>query len=246
MIYLKKFETTAEYEGYITGDTKVLPNVSICDDDTETVYYNPMETGPEYVDLGLSVKWLKHPIGMTGETDVENALYFAWGAKTGCTAADTDTDHSNDWAHAPFNNGSSDYNGAYWKTVSASVLDNRITLKAEYDAANVILGANWRLPNENQLRELVNETTQIVETINGVKGMRFTSKTNGNSLFIPFIGFRRGSSVYDVGDYVYLWSSSLYVLTPDRAVELEAYGDGNSFVGYYDRCFGYGVLGVID
>ena len=39
-IYLKKFETHSAYNTYITGNTKVLPNVSLCDDMNE-VHYNP-------------------------------------------------------------------------------------------------------------------------------------------------------------------------------------------------------------
>ena len=38
--YLKKFETHSEYNTYITGSDKVLPNVSYCEDNND-VHYNP-------------------------------------------------------------------------------------------------------------------------------------------------------------------------------------------------------------
>ena len=39
-VYLKKFETTPQYEQYISGGGVILPNVSLCED-TNNVYYNP-------------------------------------------------------------------------------------------------------------------------------------------------------------------------------------------------------------
>ena len=38
--YLKLFETHSEYNTYINGNDKVLPNVSYCEDNNE-VHYNP-------------------------------------------------------------------------------------------------------------------------------------------------------------------------------------------------------------
>lgn len=42
MKYLKKFSTHTEYETYINGSDKVLPNVSLCKTENE-VHYNPIE-----------------------------------------------------------------------------------------------------------------------------------------------------------------------------------------------------------
>ena len=39
--FLKKFSTTSEYDTYINGNDKVLPNVSYCED-VGGVYYNPI------------------------------------------------------------------------------------------------------------------------------------------------------------------------------------------------------------
>ncbi len=40
-VYLKKFETTSEYNTYINGSDKILPNVSLTVDDS-VVHYNPL------------------------------------------------------------------------------------------------------------------------------------------------------------------------------------------------------------
>ena len=39
--YLKLFETTSQYEAYISGSDVVLPNVSVAKDDLTKVYYKP-------------------------------------------------------------------------------------------------------------------------------------------------------------------------------------------------------------
>jgi len=41
--FIKLFDTHTEYQTYINGNTKVLPNVSYCEDNNE-VHYNPIET----------------------------------------------------------------------------------------------------------------------------------------------------------------------------------------------------------
>ena len=48
MKYLKKFETHAEYEEYVTGGTMVKPNVSYCED-FDDVHYNPWTWADAYL-----------------------------------------------------------------------------------------------------------------------------------------------------------------------------------------------------
>ena len=89
MIYLKHFSAHTDYETYINGSDKVLPNVSICDDDAAgTVHFNPASSIPEgAVDLGLSsgTLWCSHNVGTATETDYGD--YFMWGS----TIPNTDT-----------------------------------------------------------------------------------------------------------------------------------------------------------
>ena len=52
--YLKLFETHSEYNTYINGNDKVLPNVSLCEDNNE-VHYNPIEAPETRVIAKLNV-----------------------------------------------------------------------------------------------------------------------------------------------------------------------------------------------
>ena len=67
--YLKLFETTSEYETYISGEDVLLPNVSYCEDNNG-IYYNP------WVETRLIVK---HNV-----TDISNptAISYKYGTPT--------------------------------------------------------------------------------------------------------------------------------------------------------------------
>ena len=54
----------------------------------------------------------------------------------------------------------------------------------------------WRVPTFDEIKKLCDEKKVNSEwtTVNGVKGRRFTDKTNGNSIFLPAVGYRRAGS----------------------------------------------------
>ena len=87
--YLKKFETTAQYES--EKDGLILPNVSLITE-TNGVAYNPyippIIDGHDYVEID-GVKWATMNIGATGVTDY--GLYFQWGDTQGYTASQVGT-----------------------------------------------------------------------------------------------------------------------------------------------------------
>ena len=82
----------------------------------------------------------------------------------------------------------------------------------EYDAATVILGKNFCMPTERQLRELLDNCEWQWTEQNGISGMKVTGP-NGNSIFLPAAGYRGSSSgatpsyVRSVGCY---WSATPY------------------------------------
>ena len=141
--------------------------------------------GHEWVDLGLRVKWATCNVG--ANTPEEYGNYYAWG--------ETST--------------KSRYNKDNCKTWKRSMSD--IRGKSSYDAARANWGGSWRLPTKAEFDELLNNCTRQWTTQNGVKGMRFTSKRNGNSIFLPAAGDRYGTSTYLAGDTGLYWSSAPFV-----------------------------------
>ena len=224
-------ETNNKYE-----NGEVIYNNST---DDKSVNNNIKQT--EYVDLGLpsGLKWAKCNVGAEKETDYGD--YFMWGY----TRPNTDT--ICDWKHAPFNNGSSDYDKVYFNSVKDNVCPNGILAK-EYDAASKIMGGEWRMPTSYEIQELLDNTTnEWVDNYNGsgVNGKKFTSKTNGNSIFIPASGYRSGSLFYHQGSFGYIWSSSLYTAYPHLAWYL-SFLSGKADASNYYRSLGFAVRGVME
>lgn len=142
----------------------------------------------ELVDLGLSVKWATCNVGAT--TPEGYGEYFAWGE-----------------TKPKSNYSSSNY------TYDA----DPTTLPSYADAATVNWGGAWRMPTYNESTELRNNCTWTWTTQNGIKGYKVTSKTNGNSIFLPAAGRRVDSSIR-ASDDGYYWSSSLYVYSDDAGI----------------------------
>ena len=198
----------------------------------------------EYVDLGLpsGLKWAKCNVGATSETDYGD--YFQWGS-TRPNTADECTRESYKF-----------YNSAKYSLTKYCVtslyglfgiVDNKTTLDLEDDAARANMGGDWRMPTEAEFQELLDNTdNEWIEDFNGsgVNGRKFTSKTNGNSIFIPASGHRIDNSVYD-GSYGDVWSSSPYTSYSYSAWGLYFYPSNCCMSNYY-RHFGLPVRGVMD
>lgn len=72
------------------------------------------------------------------------------------------------------------------------------------------MGSEWRLPTHEEVKELYENCSTKVESVNNVTGIRFTSLNNGNSIFFPFNGSRNGDDVWSVGEYGSYWTGTLY------------------------------------
>ena len=76
MKYLKKFGTHTEYEAYINGSNKVLPNVSYVVDNNG-VYYNPIEPPSRVIRCTINVETTSNPTVLVyenGWSKVESVL----------------------------------------------------------------------------------------------------------------------------------------------------------------------------
>ena len=65
------------------------------------------------------------------------------------------------------------------------------------------------MPTNAEFQELLGNCTSEWTIVNGVEGRRFTSKKNGNSIFMPATGERGRDRLYDAGYVGSYWSSSV-------------------------------------
>ena len=176
-----------------------------------------IENGYEWVDLGLpsGLKWATCNIGAT--TPEGYGDYFAWGEIA------PKEDYSSYWETYKYCNGSETSLTKYCNNSSYGYngfTDNKTTLDLSDDAARANWGGKWRMPTQAEYDELINNCTWTRTTQSGVNGYSVTSKTNGNSIFLPAAGYRSDTSVYGVGFCGYYWSSSLYESDPDFVYNL--------------------------
>lgn len=114
----------------------------------------------------------------------------------------------------------------------------------EGKTAAVQWGKGWGMPSKEQWKELKGNTKSTWTTRNGVKGRLFTSKKNGQSLFLPSAGFRWNDELDYAGSNGYYWSSSLYTDNPNLACGFD-FGSYDTYVGsYYYRYGGLSVRAV--
>ena len=169
----------------------------------------------EAVDLGLSVKWASMNLGATAPEDYGD--YFAWG--------ETQTKEDFYWNTYKWweEHNKKHATGVYTKYVTyyaveeyAYLIDNKTRLEPQDDAAHVTLGGKWRMPTNDEWRELRTSCDWSPITQNGVRGMMVSSKKTGKSIFLPYGGGLRRPDLdtftqqYDAGEAGYYWIPLLW------------------------------------
>ena len=149
---------------------------------------------PEYVDLGLSVKWATFNVGATSPEDYGD--YFAWG--------ETEPKETYIWATYKWCNGTENNITKYNTT------DGKTILEPEDDAAHIHWGDKWRMPSCEESIELKDKCDWEWTTSNNINGYRVKGP-NGNSIFLPAGGVRINNASYAIGEFGYYWSSSLMI-----------------------------------
>ena len=194
---------------------KIATDTEAVQKEHRVVYYNNSNqkicyTEPiKWVDLGLSVKWANMNLGAVTEADYGD--YYMWGS----TQANNDT--TCDYANCPY------CTGAYNSFTKYNKSDGKTTLESTDDAATQILGGTAHIPTKAEILELLNKTKKTtVSNYNGtgVRGVKYTSTVNGNSIFIPASGWRENNTNSNGGSGR-IWSSSLD--NSDRADFSKAY-----------------------
>ncbi len=186
-----------------------------------------------YIDLGLpsGTLWAEANLGAT--TPEEYGDYIAWGELEA-------KNPPYDWSTYRFSqNGSSTmtkYNAA----------DGLTVLLPEDDIASHVLGTAAYIPTNAQWQELKNNTTYAMETVNGIPGVRYTSTHNGNSIFLPYAGYKAGTGSSSVSTGACYWSSTRHASTVYYAlyVYMNANSSGVINIGQSNRYQGFSVRPV--
>ena len=157
--------------------------------------------GYKYVDLGLpsGILWATCNVG--ANTPEESGDYFAWGEII-------EKDEYNYETYKWYNINDAKYT-KYCTISDFGRIDNRTILELLDDAANVNWGGNWRMPTREEFYELKDNCIWEFSSINNVPGYKIISKVNGNSIFIPAVGYYSGSEKIDEGVYGYYRTTSL-------------------------------------
>ena len=133
--------------------------------------------------------------------------------------------------------------GKTFKTYNKS----KMTLSLTDDAAHVALGDKWRMPTTEEVISLYEGCTLKATTVNGVKGVQFTSKKTGNSIFIPGNGYFSGTTYTCSSNGFRMWSSTNSSTTLGYGWHCTYSNPTNEFQQYArDRLRGCGIRPVYD
>lgn len=163
------------------------------------------------VDLGLSVKWANMNVGALSPFEYGN--YYAWGEIAEkrfyyylieSTHIKIDITGSGDPANS----------SASFNILKYSHEDALVQLQSADDAAFQNCGSTWHIPTQAQMAELVKQCDWTPSIQNGTKGYIVKSKLNGNSIFLPFSGYKtghgtKGSQREYCTTQGYYWTSTL-------------------------------------
>ena len=215
MEYITLHANQAAYDA--VKDSLPTPQVALIQD-SMTVNYKPYVPTPshDYVEIG-GVKWATMNVGATSETDYGNYYQYGKGA-----------------AQYAATSGQSDYSGT----------ENPLATSA--DTAAQEWGGDWRMPTKAEMESLTANTNfEWVTNFNnsGVNGGKFTDKTDSSKyIFIPAAGNYNNGSLFSVGSYGVVWSS-----TPSGSsyAYYLSFSDGSKYVSGNSRKKGSSVRAVL-
>ncbi len=187
---------------------------------------------PQYVDLGLSVKWATFNIGATSPEEFGN--YYAWGETE---VKDCYNDSTYKWYDVD-----TESHLKYNLYPEFGTVDNKYRLDPDDDVAYKTWGEGWRLPTYEECIELVDNCSWTWVMMNNVFGYEIRSYINNNSIFLPAAGYIAGRELYDAGDFATYMTSSLYLNSSNKNFNVLCLEDDG--ISNYFRYSGYAVRAV--
>ncbi len=154
----------------------------------------------DFIDLGLPSKTMWNLYNVGSIHPEYHGNYYAW-AEAGDKSDYTWTNYSQDVSNLK------DFNFGYWNGNSALEMDAGVNVYSlSYDES--LYGAG--VPTKADFTELVNNCTLTEATVNGVKGIQFTSKNNSKCIFLPYAGSCYDGKTPADGTASYYWTSTSY------------------------------------
>ena len=213
--------------------------------------------GAEAIDMGFpsGTKWANMNIGANNPED--EGLFFAWAETTGY-GSDTSDGREFGWTQYKWvSEGGSDWTqinkyqindscttACWYENEVKYIGDNKVALEMEDDAATVLWGMKWLTPTYIEWKELMDFSNTKWITKNGVNGLEFTSKINGNSIFLPAAGYRTDKSVDDIGRTGNYWASTLRP-TDTLSASCLVLSSAGIIMSYKDRLNGLSIRPVL-
>lgn len=187
----------------------------------------------DYVDLGLPSGTLWATCNVGANNPWEHGDHFAWGEVV-------PKEHY-DWESYKWWNADDKVLTKYVSSTNEYLEE----LNSEDDAATVIMGEEWCMPSSQQMSELTSKkfTTCEKTTIHGVSGRKFTSKINGNSVFLPLAGSGYLDSIIEKNEAGCYWTRTCY----SNKVSGIYIKIGNKHIpicNQFGRCYGFSVRPV--
>ena len=117
-------------------------SLTSCDKDDDEV--SNIHNGHEFVDLGLpsGLKWATCNVG--ADSAYECGFFLAWG----------ETDPKDYYDYSTYKFGDWNSLTKYCSSEEDGIVDDKTVLEPEDDAATVNWGGSWRMPTNDELREL--------------------------------------------------------------------------------------------
>lgn len=181
----------------------------------ETKSFTTLQQDMEYIDLGLSVMWAKCNLG--AETESEQGALFGYGDPTGMLLSDIANNYPS-------------------QNIYGTEFDAAFNLSIDGTS-----GEKSHMPSSDEIEELIANTTQEIEEINGISGIRFIA-SNGNSIFLPVTGYREGE-VITTDNKGHYWSGNIDATNSSYAKSLTL-DNSNVKTEYSLRQLGFAIRSV--
>lgn len=169
------------------------------------------------IDLGLSVKWADRNMGAS--TAFDYGGLYGWGDSSGNQKIE---------------------NLNYYPTSTPP----QEICGTKYDIAHVQWGKGWRLPTAQEIDELESKCKFIFMTSEDGKSGFLVIGPNGNSMFLPLSGIRKGNIIINRNKIGYYWSGKLG--SDIRAAEAFYLYHNCEIENLFFRYYGFSIRPVLD